>query len=196
MIQQAEFVKSSSDYKDCPQDDIPEFAFIGRSNVGKSSLLNMLVGNSSLAKISSKPGKTRLINLFAINRGKWRMVDLPGYGYAAISKMEQEKFKKMIDGYMLYRKNLASVFVLVDTRLAPQPIDLDFINYLGKNSIPFAIAGTKSDKSSNAVVRSNIEQLQNAMLRTWSELPPVFITSSKTNTGREEIINYIEHILQ
>ena len=195
MIKQAKFVTSSSNYRECPESDIPEFAFIGRSNVGKSSLLNMLTGNSSLAKISSKPGKTRLINHFSINSGKWFLVDLPGYGYAVVSKTEQAKFTQMIRSYLLNRKNLFNVFVLFDTRLKPQNIDLDFMKWAGENNIPFAVVGTKSDKSSAIDVRKNIEQLQTAMLKTWSELPPFFITSAKTGSGKEDVINYIESII-
>ncbi|MDR2556740.1 MAG: ribosome biogenesis GTP-binding protein YihA/YsxC, partial [Bacteroidales bacterium] len=187
---------SSSNYKECPDSGIPEFAFIGRSNVGKSSLLNMLAGNNSLAKISSKPGKTRLINHFSINNGKWFMVDLPGYGYASVSKEEQAKFTQIIRSYLLNRKNLCCIFVLVDTRLKPQSIDLDFIKWAGENSIPFAVVGTKSDKSSKSVVAANIDTLKRAMLKTWSELPPFFITSSNTGTGKEEIITYIETIIE
>jgi GTP-binding protein len=195
MIQQAEFVTSSSNYKECPESDIPEFAFIGRSNVGKSSLLNMLTGNNSLAKISSKPGKTRLINHFSINRGKWFLVDLPGYGYATVSKAEQAKFIQIIRSYLLNRQNLFNVFVLVDTRLKPQNIDLDFMKWAGENNIPFAVVGTKSDKSSVADVKKNIEQLQTAMLKTWSALPPFFITSAQAKRGKEDVINYIESII-
>jgi GTP-binding protein len=196
MIQRAEFIKSSSNYRECPESEIPEFAFIGRSNVGKSSLLNMLVKNSSLAKISSKPGKTRLINHFSINSGKWFMVDLPGYGYAAVSKTEMAKFTQIIRSYLLNRKNLCCVFVLVDTRLEPQGIDLDFMKWAGENNIPFAIVGTKADKSTKAVVAANMEALRRVMLRTWVELPPIFITSSNKGAGREEIITYIETILE
>ncbi|MDR0762974.1 MAG: ribosome biogenesis GTP-binding protein YihA/YsxC [Bacteroidales bacterium] len=196
MIQRAEFIISSSNYKGCPETDIPEFAFIGRSNVGKSSLLNMLAGNNSLAKISSKPGKTRLINHFSINGGKWFMVDLPGYGYAAVSKTEQAKFTQIIRSYLLNRKNLCCIFVLVDTRLEPQNIDLDFMEWAGKNNVPFAIVGTKSDKSSKTEVEANINALKKEMLKTWAELPPFFITSSNKGTGREEIVTYIETIIE
>jgi GTP-binding protein len=196
MIERAEFITSSSNYRECPESDIPEFAFIGRSNVGKSSLLNMIAGNNSLAKISSKPGKTRLINHFSINGGKWFMVDLPGYGYAAVSKTEQAKFTQIIRSYLLNRKNLCCIFVLVDTRLKPQSIDLDFMKWAGENSIPFAIVGTKSDKSSKLTVAANIEALRHTMLKTWAELPPIFITSSNKGTGKEEIVTYIETIIE
>jgi GTP-binding protein len=196
MIQRAEFIKSSSNYRECPESDIPEFAVIGRSNVGKASLLNMLVKNSSLAKISSKPGKTRLINHFSINNGRWFMVDLPGYGYAAVSKTEMAKFTQIIRSYLLNRKNLCCVFVLVDTRLEPQGIDLDFMKWAGENNIPFAIVGTKADKSTKAAVIANMEALKRVMLRTWVELPPIFITSSNKGAGREDIITYIETILE
>ncbi|MDR1739620.1 MAG: ribosome biogenesis GTP-binding protein YihA/YsxC [Bacteroidales bacterium] len=195
MIKQAEFVISSSNYTGCPSINVPEFAFIGRSNVGKSSLLNTLTGIKGLAKTSSKPGKTRLINHFSINKGKWFMVDLPGYGYATISKTEQQQFKKMTADYLLKRENLISVFVLVDTRLSPQQIDLDFMQWLGRNNVPFAIVGTKADKSKINIVKKNISALVREMRKTWDELPPVFITSSTSKLGIDELLGYIENIV-
>ncbi len=196
MIKQAEFVISSSNYTGCPDIDVPEFAFIGRSNVGKSSLLNTLTGIKGLAKTSSKPGKTRLINHFSINKGKWFMVDLPGYGYAAISKAEQQKFKKMTLDYLLKRENLMSVFVLVDTRISPQQIDLDFMQWLGRNSVPFSIVGTKADKSKINVVKKNISALVREMRKTWEELPSIFITSSTSRLGIDELLGYIENCVE
>ncbi len=196
MIKQAEFVISSSNYTGCPDIDVPEFAFIGRSNVGKSSLLNTLTGIKGLAKTSSKPGKTRLINHFSINKGEWFMVDLPGYGYAAISKAEQQKFKKMTADYLLKRENLISVFVLIDTRISPQQIDLDFMQWLGRNGVPFAIVGTKADKSKINVVKKNISALVREMRKTWDELPSVFITSATSKLGIDELLGYIENCVE
>jgi GTP-binding protein len=177
----------------CPNDTKPEYAFIGRSNVGKSSLINMLSRNKKLAKTSSTPGKTLLINHFLINR-EWYLVDLPGYGFAKRSKTEIAKLDQMIHGYILEREQLVNVFVLVDIRLEPQKVDLEFINWLGLSSIPFAIVFTKADKLSESKVKSNVDTYVKKMLETWEEMPPYFITSSEKARGRDEVLAYIEQI--
>ena len=177
----------------CPKDTKPEYAFIGRSNVGKSSLINMLARNKKLAKTSATPGKTLLINHFIINK-EWYLVDLPGYGYAKRSKKEIAKLDQMIRGYILEREQLVNVFVLVDVRLEPQAIDLEFINWLGLSGIPFSIVFTKADKLTNAKVRANVAAYEKKMLETWEEMPPYFITSSEKREGRDELLNYIEQI--
>ena len=192
-IKSAEFVISAPIVSQCPADTKPEYAFIGRSNVGKSSLINMLSRNKKLAKTSATPGKTLLINHF-INNKEWYLVDLPGYGFAKRSKKEIAKLDQMIRGYILGREQLVSVFVLVDVRLEPQAIDLEFINWLGLSSIPFAIVFTKSDKLSAAKVRANVAAYERKMLETWEEMPPYFITSSEKHEGRDEVLNYIEQI--
>ena len=177
----------------CPQDSKPEYAFIGRSNVGKSSLINMLAGNRKLAKTSSTPGKTLLINHFIINK-EWYLVDLPGYGYAKRSKKEVARLDQMIRGYILGRDQLVNIFVLIDVRLEPQAIDLEFMNWLGLSSIPFAIVFTKADKLSASKVRSNVANYEQRMLETWEEMPPYFITSSEKREGRDSVLDYIEKI--
>jgi len=187
----AEFIQSNSDYRKCPAEDKPEYAFIGRSNVGKSSLINMLCGKKGLAKTSATPGKTQLINHFMIN-GKWYLVDLPGYGYAKTARTEREKWDTMIRNYMMYRKNLMSVFVLIDIRIAPQEKDLDFINWMGEQSIPFAIIFTKADKQTRIKNDFSVKRFTNQLLRTWENIPPYFISSSETKKGKEEVLNYIE----
>ena len=192
-IKSAEFVISAPIVSQCPADTKPEYAFIGRSNVGKSSLINMLSRNKKLAKTSATPGKTLLINHFIINK-EWYLVDLPGYGFAKRSKKEIAKLDQMIRGYILGREQLVNVFVLVDVRLEPQAIDLEFINWLGVSSIPFAIVFTKSDKLSAAKVRVNVAAYERKMLETWEEMPPYFITSSEKHEGRDEVLNYIEQI--
>jgi GTP-binding protein len=192
-IKSAEFVISAPIVSQCPADTKPEYAFIGRSNVGKSSLINMLSRNKKLAKTSATPGKTLLINHFIINK-EWYLVDLPGYGFAKRSKKEIAKLDQMIRGYILGREQLVNVFVLVDVRLEPQAIDLEFINWLGLSSIPFAIVFTKSDKLSAAKVRANVAAYERKMLETWEEMPPYFITSSEKHEGRDEVLNYIEQI--
>lgn len=191
----AEFVVSNSDYKSCPNSKICEFAFIGRSNVGKSSLINMLLQSKDLAKTSSKPGKTLLINHFLVNRN-WYVVDLPGYGYARASKEQRRKLKAIIDNYILFRTQLTNLFVLIDSRLEPQQIDLDFIDWLGQSSIPFSIIFTKSDKLSNKQLSENITAYKNKLLETWESLPPIFITSSEKGIGRDEVLDYIESIIK
>jgi len=192
-IKKAEFTLSSPMVSMCPGDTKPEYAFIGRSNVGKSSLINMLTGNSHLAKTSSTPGKTLLINHFIINN-EWYLVDLPGYGFAKRSKAEQQRLEQMISGYILQRHQLVCVFLLIDIRHAPQRIDLEFIEWLGTSSIPFAIVFTKADKLSRSKVTQQVEDYKKVLLETWEELPPVFITSSEKRDGRDEVLAYIEQI--
>ncbi len=192
-IKQSEFVISSPMVSMCPSDSKPEYAFIGRSNVGKSSLINMLTNNKRLAKTSSTPGKTLLINHFLINK-EWYLVDLPGYGYAKRSKKEIEKLDRMIRGYILQREQLVNVFVLVDVRLEPQKIDLEFIEWLGLSSIPFAIVFTKVDKLSVGKMMANVESYKRKLSETWEELPPIFLTSSEKREGRVELLDYIDRI--
>lgn len=193
IIKSAEFSLSAPKVSMCPQDNKPEYAFIGRSNVGKSSLINMLTRNKRLAKTSATPGKTLLINHFIINK-EWYLVDLPGYGYAKRSKTEVQRLDQMIRGYILGREQLVNVFVLVDVRLEPQAIDLEFINWLGLSSIPFTIIFTKADKLSKAKVRMNVDAYIAKMMETWEEMPPYFITSSDKGEGRDEVLDYIEQI--
>ncbi len=177
----------------CPKDTKPEYAFIGRSNVGKSSIINMLTNNKKLAKTSSTPGKTLLINHFIINK-EWYLVDLPGYGYAKRSKKEVDKLDQMIRGYILQREQLVNVFVLVDIRLEPQKIDLEFIEWLGVSSIPFAIVFTKADKLTPNKCRQAMDAYGKKLSETWEELPPMFLTSSEKKDGRDDVLNYIEQI--
>ena len=193
IVKSAEFVQSVTDWKKCPSPNLPEYAFIGRSNVGKSSLINMLVRNKKLAKTSSKPGKTQTINHFLINKD-WFLVDLPGYGYASISKTMREKWQKMINDYLVCRENLQLVFVLVDSRLEPQKIDIDFINGLGESGVPFSIIFTKTDKLSANKVQGNVQRFKNKLMETWEELPFMLLTSSETGKGRDEVLQYIEDI--
>ena len=192
-IKTAAFVISSQTVSQCPKDTKPEYAFIGRSNVGKSSLINMLTNNRKLAKTSATPGKTLLINHFIINK-EWYLVDLPGYGFAKRSKTEIARLDQMIRGYILGREQLVNVFVLVDVRLEPQAIDLEFINWLGLSSIPFAIVFTKADKLSTAKVQANVAAYEKKLLETWENMPPHFITSSEKRLGRDELLGYIESI--
>ena len=192
-ITKAEFVISSPNYHKCPKHQAPEYAFIGRSNVGKSSLINMLTNRHGLAKTSATPGKTLLINHFLIN-DQWYIVDLPGYGYARLSKGEQIKLKKLIEGYILNRKELTCLFVLIDSRHAPLNVDLEFMHFLGINGIPFAIIFTKLDKLSAREKSENIQRYQKRLLEDWDELPPLFVTSSSKNIGKEEVLEYIEQI--
>ena len=192
-IKSAQFMQSVTDWKKCPAAHLPEYAFIGRSNVGKSSLINMLVRNNKLAKTSSKPGKTQTINHFLINQN-WYLVDLPGYGYASISKTMREKWTKMIRDYLLLRENLQVVFVLVDSRLEPQKIDLDFINSLGEDGVPFAIIFTKTDKLSANKVQGNVQRLKNKLAESWEEMPYMMLSSAETGKGRDEILTFIEQI--
>lgn len=193
-ILQSRFLISNSDVSQCPALNAPEYAFIGRSNVGKSSLLNMLCHHKDLAKTSQKPGKTLLINHFEINNGKWYLVDLPGYGYAQAGKKQREQLRKMIERYCLMRENLYSLFVLVDSRHKPQNIDLEFISWLGEQQIPFSIVFTKIDKLSKQQLQDNLVVYKQQLSEQWEELPPLFLTSSEKNIGAEEIIQYIESI--
>lgn len=192
-IKTAEFTLSAPMVSMCPQDTKPEYAFIGRSNVGKSSLINMLTNNKRLAKTSATPGKTLLINHFIINK-EWYLVDLPGYGFAKRSKKEVARLDQMIRGYILQREQLVNVFVLVDVRLEPQKIDLEFIEWLGQSSVPFAIIFTKADKLTANKVSQNVEAYKKKLLETWEELPPYYITSAEKRQGREEVLQYIEDI--
>ena len=194
-IKTAEFTLSAPMVTMCPQDTKPEYAFIGRSNVGKSSLINMLTNNRKLAKTSSTPGKTLLINHFIINK-EWYLVDLPGYGFAKRSKKEIDKLDQMIRGYILQRDQLVNVFVLVDVRLEPQKIDLEFIEWLGLSSVPFAIVFTKADKLTAHKARQAVEAYKQKLLETWEELPPIFVTSAERKEGREEVLQYIDEINQ
>lgn len=194
IIQKAEFVTSSEDISQCPSDGSIEFAFIGRSNVGKSSLINMLTGVKGLAKTSQTPGKTQLINHFFINE-LFYIVDLPGYGFAKVPKKLKEMFEEMITTYLRERSELASLFVLVDVRHEPMKIDIDFINEMGERGIPFSIVFTKADKLSKTALANNVEAYKKRLLQDWEELPPIFITSSEQGTGREELLDYFSQIL-
>jgi GTP-binding protein len=189
-IRSAQFVISNTDVAKCPAPKLPEYAFIGRSNVGKSSLINMLVNRKDMAKTSGKPGKTQLINHFIINEN-WYLVDLPGYGYAQVSKDKRENWEKFINHYILERENLLCLFVLVDSRLSPQKIDLDFMEWLGENNIPFVIVFTKMDKLSKSKTATNIKNYKEEMGRSWDELPTCFYTSSEKKEGRKELLDFI-----
>lgn len=193
MVKTAEYIISNPDVASCPKSNLPEYAFIGRSNVGKSSLINMLCHNSKLAKTSQKPGKTLLINHFLIN-GEWHLVDLPGYGFAQAGQKQRETLKKMIERYCLLREQLVCLFVLVDCRHEPQKIDLEFINWLGENGVPFAIVFTKGDKLGKVRLKENVEAYKARLLEEWEELPPVFVTSSETGLGGDELTAYIEQL--
>lgn len=194
-IKEAVFVVSNSDISKCPTDEKFEFAFIGRSNVGKSSLINMLTGNKKLAKTSGTPGKTQLINHFLIDE-KWYLVDLPGYGYAKASKTARFKWEKFISEYLTKRKNLMNTFVLLDARLEPQQIDLEFMNWCGGKGLAFSMVFTKIDKLSSAALQKNLAKYRKEMLKYWDELPPVFTSSSESGFGQEPILNYIGAILE
>ena len=202
-IKSAEFLISSARIDQCPKSNLPEYAFIGRSNVGKSSLINMLTGNGKLAKTSATPGKTILINHFVIkeqaagSKGQentWYLVDLPGYGFAKRSKKDTEKFEHMITTYILDREQMTNLFLLIDVRHDPQQIDLEFMEWLGENGVPFSIVFTKADKVSKAKLKGNVVHYLAELKKQWEELPPYFVTSSETKMGREEILNYIEEI--
>ena len=192
-IKNSQFVISAPTVEKCPKDNKPEYAFIGRSNVGKSSLINMLCNHKGLAKTSATPGKTLLINLFLVNR-EWYLVDLPGYGYAKRSKSVQDQLKRMISSYILQRQQLVNVFVLIDIRHDPQKIDREFIDWLGVSSVPFSIVFTKADKLGPVKARQNAERWMESLRDTWETLPPYFITSSEKKTGRQEVIDYIGQI--
>lgn len=191
IIKSASFLQSNTNVNKLPKPDKPEYAFIGRSNVGKSSLINMLTGNSKLAKVSSTPGKTITINHFIINN-EWYLVDLPGYGFAKRSQKDREMWKKMLDAYILGRPNLVMTFVLVDSRIKPQKIDLDFISSLGENQVPFAIIFTKADKLGSGQLSENIEVYKNELLKEWEELPTMIVTSSEKKIGRDNVLDLIE----
>lgn len=213
MIKSAQYIISSPDVKDCPKSQLPEYAFIGRSNVGKSSLINMICHDPKLAKTSQKPGKTLLINHFLVvsrssivvrpdsndqrpmtNDQTWHLVDLPGYGYAQAGQKQRDALKRMIERYCLMREQLVCLFVLIDCRHEPQKIDLEFINWLGENGVPFAIVFTKGDKLGRMRLKENVEAYQTRLLEDWEELPPVFVTSSETGLGGEELTAYIEEL--
>lgn len=192
-ISSATFIISNTDFRKCPAGNLPEYAFIGRSNVGKSSLINMLTGRKGLAMTSATPGKTMLINHFLINKN-WHLVDLPGYGYAKRGQKGKEQIERIIEGYILGREQMTCLFVLIDSRLEPQTIDLQFIEWLGENGIPFALVFTKADKLKSGQLKSNIQQYLQKLKEQWEELPPHFITSSESRMGREEVLDYIERI--
>lgn len=186
---------SNDDYRKCVKPDKPEFAFIGRSNVGKSSLINMLTSNSKLAKTSASPGKTQKINHFVINN-QWYLVDLPGYGYAKVSKSQRAVFRKMIDDYILNRQNLVNLFVLIDCRHEPQDIDVEFINWLGESRVPFTIIFTKADKIGPNALKDKVEAYKEHLLQTWETLPDMLVSSAVSKMGQEEILDYIEKIIK
>ena len=190
VIKTAEFVKSSGKWQDCPEPNLPEYAFIGRSNVGKSSLINAMMNHKDLAKTSQTPGKTQLINHFLVNEN-WFLTDLPGYGYARVSKSLRKDFEKLITNYILNRKNLVNLFVLVDSRHTPQKIDLVFIEWCGENGIPFSIVFTKADKLKPNAAISNVENYQAELLKTWEDLPETYVTSAEKKVGTDEILNFI-----
>lgn len=192
-IKSAEYIISNADARKCPEGNIPEYAFIGRSNVGKSSIINMLTERAALAKTSATPGKTLLINHFLINK-EWYIVDLPGYGYAKRSKDSRDKFRKIIEGYILRREQMTNLFVLVDARHDPQKIDLEFMEWLGENGVPFSIVFTKMDKLGKVVGVANVNKYLKKLKESWEELPPYFMTSSEDRRGREELLAYIEEI--
>lgn len=192
-IKSAEFVMSNSDVEKCPKNLMPEYAFIGRSNVGKSSLINMLTHRKSLAKTSGRPGKTQLINHFLINK-EWYLVDLPGYGYAKVSKTTKKVFQKFITQYFKFREQLVCAFVLVDIRHEPQPIDLEFMQYLGENAIPFCIVFTKADKLKPHSTDKHVEAYRKVMLETWEAMPQHFVTSSSKDIGKEDVLEYIDSL--
>ena len=192
-ITNAEFIISNTDVRKCPAGDLPEYAFIGRSNVGKSSLINMLTGRKGLAMTSATPGKTMLINHFLINN-EWYLVDLPGYGYAKRSKKDKDKLEVMISSYILKREQMINLFLLIDSRHEPQPIDLQFIEWLGENGIPFSLVFTKADKLKAGKLKANVESYLKKLEEQWEELPPCFVTSSESRQGRKEILDYIETI--
>ena len=190
-IKSAEFIKSSKRWQDCPEPTLPEYAFIGRSNVGKSSLINAMLNRKDLAKTSQTPGKTQLINHFLINE-TWYLTDLPGYGYARVSKVQRKDFEKLITNYILERKNLVNLFVLIDIRHTPQKIDLEFMEWCGENGVPFSIAFTKEDKVKPNIAIKNRQEYQQKLLETWEECPKMYTTSAEKKTGRDEILTFIE----
>lgn len=194
MIQSAKFIGAFPKTDDCPKTEFPEFAFIGRSNVGKSSLINLITNRKELAKVSKTPGKTQTINFFLIDQS-WHLVDLPGYGYARVSKSTREVFSKMIKYYITHREQLLTIFVLIDATISPQKIDLDFINWLGEIRMPFAIIFTKSDREKALVIQKNVKLFKSKMLENWETLPNCIITSSEKNRGGKEIMEYIKNVI-
>jgi len=194
IIKQAIFKKSAALIKDCPKTKLPEFAFIGRSNVGKSSLINMLCNNNKLAKTSATPGKTQLMNFFVINE-RWYLVDLPGYGFAKTSKEKKDRFEAMISDYCTQRENLRTLFVLIDSRLPLQRIDLEFMQWCGLKEIPFSIIYTKADKNSKHELQKNISNIEKELLKHWEELPNTFVTSAEEKTGKEEVLSFIQSVI-
>lgn len=192
LIKSANFVKSSSKWQECPEPNIAEYAFIGRSNVGKSSLINAMMNKKDLAKTSQTPGKTQLINHFLVNE-EWYLTDLPGYGYAKVSKSQRKDFEKLITNYILNRKNLVNLFILVDIRHTPQKIDLEFMEWCAESGIPFSVIFTKADKLKPNTITQNVETYQQKLLETWEELPELYITSAERKEGGENILNFIEH---
>jgi len=195
IIQSAEFIISNTDYRLCPQAGRAEYAFIGRSNVGKSSLINMLTGRKGLALTSSTPGKTMLINHFLIN-GEWYLVDLPGYGYARRGKEGRDKLRIIIEDYIMEREAMVNLFVLIDSRHEPQKIDIEFMEWLGENAVPFTIVFTKADKLTGGRLQMNVNAYKDKLLESWEELPPIFVTSAEKRLGREELLDYIDEINQ
>ena len=194
LIQSAKFIGAFPKTDDCPKTEFPEFAFIGRSNVGKSSLINLITNRKELAKVSKTPGKTQTINFFLIDQS-WHLVDLPGYGYARVSKSTREVFSKMIKYYITHREQLLTIFVLIDATISPQKIDLDFINWLGEIRMPFAIIFTKSDREKALVIQKNVKLFKSKMLENWETLPNCIITSSEKNRGGKEIMEYIKNVI-
>lgn len=190
VIKTAEFVKSSGKWQDCPEPNMPEYAFIGRSNVGKSSLINAMMNHKDLAKTSQTPGKTQLINHFLINEN-WYLTDLPGYGYARVSKTQRKDFEKLITNYILNRKNLVNLFVLIDSRHTPQKIDVEFIEWCGENGIPFSLVFTKADKLKPNTAITNVENYKTELLKTWEDLPEIYLTSAEKKEGTDEVLSFI-----
>lgn len=190
-VKEASFVMSNTDFTKCPEPNMPEYAFIGRSNVGKSSLINALTNRKSLAKTSGKPGKTQLINHFLINK-EWYLVDLPGYGYASVSKTKRAEFQRFIQDYLSKRQNLICTFVLLDSRLEPQKVDVEFMQWMGENQIPFVMVFTKIDKLSSSKLNKNLQKYRSKMLDSWETLPQIFLTSSVTKFGSDDILRFVE----
>ena len=195
VIKTAEFLKSSQKWQDCPEPTMPEYAFIGRSNVGKSSLINAMMNHKDLAKTSQTPGKTQLINHFLVNEN-WLLTDLPGYGYAKVSKSLRKDFEKLITNYILNRQNLVNLFVLIDSRLAPQKIDLEFMQWCGESSVPFSIVFTKVDKLKPGAADRNVEAYKTELLKTWEDLPEIYVTSAEKKTGTDKILKFISETNQ